>query len=82
MENSQILPSVLEELQRRVVLAESALRKSEEEKSDMQQKIQIYETRWSEYETKMTSMEETWQKQMTALQVLIGYILLNKKITC
>lgn len=38
----------------------------------MQQKIQIYERRWSEYETKMTSMEETWQKQMTALQMSLA----------
>ncbi|VVA98280.1 unnamed protein product [Arabis nemorensis] len=60
--------SVLSELQRRVLKAEAALREKEEENDILQQRLQQYENRWSEYETKMKSMEEIWQKQMRSLQ--------------
>ncbi|KAL5721307.1 Myosin-1 [Ranunculus cassubicifolius] len=60
--------SVLAELQRRVLKAESALRDKEEETDILNQRLQQYETRWSEYEQKMKSMEEVWQKQMRSLQ--------------
>ncbi|CAN6820126.1 unnamed protein product [Brassica oleracea] len=60
--------SVLSELQRRVLKAEAALREKEEENDILQQRLQQYENRWSEYEKKMKSMEEIWQKQMRSLQ--------------
>lgn len=34
----------------------------------LHQRLQQYENRWSEYELKMKSMEEVWQKQMRSLQ--------------
>ncbi|XP_015577619.1 myosin-1 [Ricinus communis] len=60
--------SFLAELQRRVLKAEAALREKEEENDILQQRLQQYESRWSEYELKMKSMEEVWQKQMRSLQ--------------
>lgn len=60
--------SFLAELQRRVLKAEAALREKEEENDILHQRLQQYESRWSEYEQKMKSMEEVWQKQMRSLQ--------------
>lgn len=60
--------SFLAELQRRVLRAEAALREKEEENDILHQRLQQYEHRWSEYELKMKSMEEVWQKQMRSLQ--------------
>ncbi|OVA04934.1 IQ motif [Macleaya cordata] len=60
--------SVLAELQRRVLKAEAALRDKEDENDILQQRLHQYESRWSEYEVKMKSMEEVWQKQMKSLQ--------------
>nr|GLL31853.1 IQ motif, EF-hand binding site [Ipomoea trifida] len=60
--------SFLSELQRRVLRAEAALREKEEENDILHQRLQQYENRWSEYELKMKSMEEVWQKQMRSLQ--------------
>ncbi|KAI3778635.1 hypothetical protein L2E82_08016 [Cichorium intybus] len=58
----------LAELQRRVLKAEVGLREKDEERDMLLQRIQQYENRWSDYEHKMTSMEELWQKQMNSLQ--------------
>ncbi|KAI3941654.1 hypothetical protein MKX01_018244 [Papaver californicum] len=60
--------STLAELQRRVLKAEAALREKEDENDILQQRLHQYESRWSEYEAKMKSMEEVWQKQMKSLQ--------------
>ncbi|URD91376.1 myosin-2 heavy chain, non muscle, partial [Musa troglodytarum] len=60
--------SVLAELERRALKAEAALRDKEEENNILHQRLQQYESRWSEYEQKMESMEEVWQKQMASLQ--------------
>ncbi|XP_057961976.1 myosin-1 [Malania oleifera] len=60
--------SFLAELQRRIFKAEAALREKEEENDILHQRLQQYECRWSEYELKMKSMEEVWQKQMRSLQ--------------
>ena len=60
--------SVLVELQRRILKAESALREKEEENDMLHQRLQQYDSRWSDYEQKMRSMEEVWQKQMRSLQ--------------
>lgn len=61
--------SYLAELQRRVLEAEATLREKEDDNVLLQQKLHQYESRWSEYEAKMTSMEEMWQKQMVSLQL-------------
>ncbi|KAL6568824.1 Myosin-1 [Orobanche hederae] len=60
--------SFLADLQRRVLRAEASLRHKEEENEILYQRLQQYENRWSEYELKMNSMEEVWQKQMRSLQ--------------
>lgn len=60
--------SVLADLQRRVLKAEAGLREKEEENDLLHQRVEQYETRWSEYEQKMRSMEEVWQRQMRSLQ--------------
>ncbi|KAL8229847.1 hypothetical protein R6Q57_014747 [Mikania cordata] len=60
--------SYLAELQRRILKAEAALKEKEEEKDILDQRLQQHETRWSEYELKMKSMEDIWQKQMCSLQ--------------
>lgn len=68
-EQAQLLPSALAELQRRVLEAEATLGQKEEENAALREQLQQYETRWMEYDTKMKSMEEMWQKQMSSLQV-------------
>lgn len=60
--------SFLAELQRRVLKAEAALREKTEENDILHQRLQQYDSRWSEYEMKMKAMEEAWQKQMRSLQ--------------
>lgn len=67
-EDVLVKASYLAELQRRVLRAEAALREKEEENDILHQRLQQYESRWSEYELKMKSMEEVWQKQMRSLQ--------------
>ncbi|KAJ8629100.1 hypothetical protein MRB53_022423 [Persea americana] len=68
---SQLLPSVLAELQRQVMKAEAALRQKARENATLHQELKKYETRWLEYDTKMKSMEEKWKRQFTSLQMSI-----------
>ena len=63
------LPSALLEFQRRAVKAEATLEQKEEENNALREQLKQSETRWTEYEMKMKSMEEMWQKQMASLQV-------------
>lgn len=65
----QDLPSDLAELQRRVLQAEATLERKEEENAELQGQLRQFETRWSEYDAKMKSMQDVWQKQMASLQV-------------
>lgn len=67
----------MEDLQRRLSNSEATLRVKEEETLRLKQQIQQYETRWSDYEAKMKSMEEMWQKQLTSLQVGFSIIYLR-----
>ncbi|KAG0457499.1 hypothetical protein HPP92_022656 [Vanilla planifolia] len=73
-ETDQVLikSSVLAELQRRILKAEATLREKEEENDVLHQRVQQYESRWSDYEQKMKSMEEVWQKQMRSLQLSLS----------
>lgn len=57
----------------RVLKAEATLGEKEEENCALREQLQQFETRWSEYEAKMKSMEEMWQKQMSSLQVSFLY---------
>ncbi|KAL8510367.1 hypothetical protein ACS0TY_017250 [Phlomoides rotata] len=68
----EMMPSVIEELQKRVSLAEETLELKEKENLALREQVQQYEARWSEYESKMKSMEEMWQKQMASLQMSLA----------
>lgn len=70
-EQVQALPLVMAELQVRVLKAEAALEEKEVENTALREQLQQNETRWLEYEAKMKSMEELWQKQMSSLQVSV-----------
>lgn len=59
----------MSDLQKRVLKSEAALAQKEEENTALREQLRQFEERWSEYEVKMKSMEETWQKQMSSLQV-------------
>lgn len=80
-DRSQNLPSALAELQRRVVKAESTIEQKEEENAELREQLKQFEKRWIEYETRMKTMEEMWQRQMSSLQVcfhiIIFYMLFN-----
>ncbi|XP_024384280.1 myosin-1 isoform X2 [Physcomitrium patens] len=68
----RVRPSYVLELQQRAVIAEKALREKEEEIVLQRQKIQHYEKQWAEYEAKISSMEEKWQKQMSTLHLSLA----------
>lgn len=61
--------SVPAELETQILNSEAELRQKLVENAALHQQLQQYETRLSEYEVKMKSMEELWQKQITSLQV-------------
>ncbi|GAU50529.1 hypothetical protein TSUD_369560 [Trifolium subterraneum] len=73
------MPSALQELQNRVYSAEAIvkqkeeenteLREKEEENTELREKVKQSERKRVEYEAKMKSMEEAWQKQMASLQI-------------
>ncbi|KAD4385990.1 hypothetical protein E3N88_26159 [Mikania micrantha] len=71
-ENAQILPQNVEELQKRVVKAESLLRERDLENTALREQVRQFETRMSEYEAKMKSVEEMWQSQMASLQMSVA----------
>lgn len=65
----KVLPSILTELQRRVLKAESTLTQKEEENASLKEQLLQLESKWSENEAKTKSIEEMWQKQVASLQV-------------
>ncbi|VFQ67321.1 unnamed protein product [Cuscuta campestris] len=67
----EVLPSTLEELQRRVYRAETALEQKEKENAALKQQLKEFENRLSENEAKTSSME-MWQKQMASLQAKLA----------
>ena len=74
--NVQVTHDAVEELTRRLANAEGALAQKEEENAMLRTQLQQYKMRWSEYVAKTQTMEDTWRKQIAALQVsfhLIGY---------
>ena len=72
----------MSDLQKRVLESETALLQKEEENTALREQLRQFEEKWSEYEIKMKSMEETWQKQMSSLQVSSSYLklILDTKI--
>lgn len=68
----EVMPAVLAELQKRALKAEAMLKQKEEENAALREELQQFETKWSEYESRMKSMEETWQKQMASLQMSLA----------
>ncbi|MCD7464261.1 hypothetical protein HAX54_052361 [Datura stramonium] len=65
---AEILPSVVEDLERRVLVAEGTLEEKEKENAALKEQVNQLESQWSDYEVRMRSMEEMWQKQMASLQ--------------
>lgn len=65
----KVLPSILTELQRRVLKAESTVTQKEEENASLKEQLLQLESKWSENEAKMKLIEEMWQKQVGSLQV-------------
>ncbi|XP_073025671.1 myosin-2-like [Primulina eburnea] len=68
----EMLPLVVEELQKRLLMAEATLGQRERENAALREQVQHFEAHWSEYEIKMKSVEEMWQKQMTSLQISLA----------
>ncbi|GFP78572.1 myosin-2 [Phtheirospermum japonicum] len=68
----QVSSSVVEELQKRVLMAEATLDHKEKENAALREQMQQFEARWPEYEAKMKSMEEMWQKQIASLQMSLS----------
>ncbi|KAL0406847.1 UNVERIFIED_CONTAM: Myosin-2 [Sesamum latifolium] len=68
----ETLYSVVDELQKRVLMAEATLEQKEKENAALREQVQQFEARWPEYEAKMKSMEEMWQKQMASLQMSLA----------
>lgn len=68
-ERVQSLPTTLTELQKRVLEAEATIEKKEGENAALREQVKQFESRRLEYEAKMKSMEDMWQKQMASLQV-------------
>ncbi|KAG1338425.1 Myosin-1 [Cocos nucifera] len=64
--------SVPAELEMRILRSEAELRQKLVENAALHQQLRQYETRLSEYEVKMKSMEELWQKQITSLQMSLA----------
>lgn len=71
MSSDQIrnLPSALAELQRRVLKAEATIEQKEGENAELKDQLNQFENRWIQYEKRMKTMEDMWQKQMASLQV-------------
>ncbi|KAJ7981689.1 myosin 2 [Quillaja saponaria] len=72
IEQVQNLPSAFVELQRRVVRAEEILEQKDEENGALREQLKQFEGKWIEYEMKMKSTEDMWQKQMVSLQMSLA----------
>ncbi|CAJ1978614.1 unnamed protein product [Sphenostylis stenocarpa] len=64
----QNLLSALAELQRQVDKADAIVEQKEEEYTELREQLKQSERKRIEYEKKMKTMEEAWQKQMASLQ--------------
>ncbi|KAI3427532.1 uncharacterized protein J3R85_009358 [Psidium guajava] len=68
----EVMPAELADLQKQALKAEAILKQKEEENAALREELQQFETKWSDYEARMKSMEETWQKQMASLQMSLA----------
>ncbi|PIA54976.1 hypothetical protein AQUCO_00800012v1 [Aquilegia coerulea] len=68
-EHSQAPASVVRELKRQVLKADALVKQKESENAVLQQQLKQLQIRLAEHDSRTRSMEETWQKQMTALQM-------------
>ncbi|KAG6591992.1 Myosin-2, partial [Cucurbita argyrosperma subsp. sororia] len=71
-EQVESLTTTVGELQKRVVMAEAAMEKKEEENAALREKVKQFECMRSEYDAKMKSMEDMWQKQTASLQMSLA----------
>nr|GMC47061.1 B3 domain-containing protein At1g05920-like [Ipomoea batatas] len=62
---SEVLPSVVEQLQKWVLMAEAIIEQNEKENAALKEQVKQFESRWPEYEAKMNSMEECWVKKIS-----------------
>ncbi|CAI9303676.1 unnamed protein product [Lactuca saligna] len=67
-DNLPIMPSDVIELQKMIIKGDMSLSQKEQENEALRDQIKQFETRWSEHEIKMKSVEEAWQKQIASLQ--------------
>ncbi|CAN1239218.1 VIII-2 [Linum grandiflorum] len=68
----ELQTTLLAELQKRVIMAEKTLVQKDEENAALKEQVHDFEKRWSDYESRMKTMEETWQMQMTSLQASLA----------
>lgn len=68
----EMLPLVVTELQKRVSMAEAALEVKENENASLREEVQEFKAQWSDFEAKMKSSEDMWQKQITSLQMALA----------
>jgi len=71
-EQFEVQPCVLADLQSRVLKVEAAIMQKEDENTALQEELQRFEERWLENETRMKSMEDTWQKHMSSMQMSLA----------
>ncbi|KAK4796712.1 hypothetical protein SAY86_029038 [Trapa natans] len=71
-EQVQVIPTKLDELQKQVLKAELTLDQKKEENAALRGQLREYETKWSDYEARMKSMEETWKMQMASLEMSLA----------
>ncbi|XP_056857024.1 myosin-4-like [Raphanus sativus] len=69
LEQIQVQPCALADLQSRVQKVETAIMQKEDENIALKEELQRFEERWLEHETRMKSMEETWQKHISSMQM-------------
>lgn len=69
LDHQEVLPSVVEELQQKILMAEATLELREKENESLREQMEQHKARWSEFEARIKSNEETWQKQIASLQM-------------
>ncbi|XP_019183419.1 PREDICTED: myosin-2 [Ipomoea nil] len=69
---SEVLPFVIEELQKHLFTSKTTLGLKEKENAALKEQAKQLEAHWSEYEAKMRTMEETWEKQIASLQASLA----------
>ncbi|XP_010438625.1 PREDICTED: myosin-4-like [Camelina sativa] len=72
LEQLQVQPLAFADLQTRVQKVEAAIMQKDDENTALQDELQRFEERWLENETKMKSMEETWQKHMLSMEMSLA----------